>query len=72
MVSKLDELITATKESTGEINITVNGESGQEEEESSGDTSQRSNQMAKKLKEEVLKIIKDEKRLGGSLRGGGL
>jgi len=72
LVSKLDELIAATKESSGEINITVNGSTGEEEEESSGDSSEGSNQMARKLKEEVLKIIKDEKRLGGSLRGGGL
>jgi hypothetical protein len=72
LVSKLDELIAVTKESSGEINITVNGSTGEEEEDSSGNTSENSNQMARKLKEEVLKIIKDEKRLGGSLRGGGL
>jgi hypothetical protein len=68
----LDELIAATKESSGEINITVNGSTGEEEEDSSENSSEGSNRMARKLKEEVLKIIKDEKRLGGSLRGGGL
>tara|TARA_R110002153_G_scaffold4144_3_gene19913 strand:+ start:772 stop:8445 length:7674 start_codon:yes stop_codon:yes gene_type:complete len=67
LVSKLDELIQATKESTGEINITVNGQSG-EEEESSKDADNQSLEMAKQLKEQVLKVIKDEKRLGGSLR----
>ena len=67
LVSKLDELIQATKESTGEINITVNGQSG-EEEESSKDADNKSLEMAKQLKEQVLKVIKDEKRLGGSLR----
>ena len=73
LVSKLDELIAATKESSGEINITVNGSTGEEKEESSGaDSSENSNAMARKLKEEVLKIIKDEKRLGGTLRGAGL
>jgi hypothetical protein len=72
LVSKLDELIAATKESSGEINITVNGSTGEEEEDSSENSSEGSNRMARKLKEEVLKIIKDEKRLGGSLRGGGL
>ena len=72
LISKLDELIVVTKDSTGEINITINeGGSegqGQEQEETSGGSSQSKNRMAKKMKEEVLKIIKEEKRLGGSLR----
>jgi hypothetical protein len=68
LVSKLDELILATKESTGEINITVNGESGEEKEDSKGGSDNNSLKMAKQLKEQVLKVIKDEKRLGGSLR----
>ena len=72
LIAKLDELISATKESSGEVNITVNGSTGQEEESSSGESSQKDTEFAKKLKVEVLKIIKDEKRLGGSLSGGKL
>ena len=66
LLRKLDDLIEATKESTGEINITVNGEGGREEEESSGGGGNR--EFAKKLKEQVVNIIEEEKRLGGSLR----
>ena len=66
LLSKLDDLIEATKESTGEINITVNGEGGREEE--SGGQGGGNREFAKKLKEQVVNIIEEEKRLGGSLR----
>jgi TP901 family phage tail tape measure protein len=73
VVDKLDELIKTTKSSTGDITITVNGDGTSTEE--SGNSSQEEEEgsnmkMAKLIKQEVLKVINEEKRLGGTLRRG--
>ena len=75
VVTKLDELIKTTKESTGDISITVNGNNGTSSEESSSEAGSEEKEgsnmrLAKLIKTEVLKIINDEKRLGGTLRRG--
>ena len=70
LIEKVDELIKATKESSGEINITVNGD-GSESNSSNGvsDEDEKLN-LAQMIKSQVLMVINDEKRMGGRLRGG--
>ena len=68
VLDKLDELIQASSGSTGGgINITVNS-SG--EEKSSGEKQEGQNSLAQKIKDVVVRVIQEEKRLGGSLRRG--
>jgi TP901 family phage tail tape measure protein len=70
LIEKVDELIKATKESSGEINITVNSD-GSESNSSNGvsDEDEKLN-LAQMIKSQVLMVINDEKRMGGRLRGG--
>jgi len=82
LIEKLEELIDVTRENAGEINITVTGGSGSSgggnnSSSASSDKTESSGQMednkarqelAKQIKEKVLEVIRDEKRLGGSLR----
>jgi len=66
LLAKLDELISASG-STGDITINVTP-SGQSSQENSQDPSADRQQFARKIKDAVLQIINDEKRIGGSLR----
>lgn len=67
IIEKLDELIKASS-GMGEINITVNSK-GEESTQSTG--SQEADQnLARKIKEAVVRVIEEEKRLGGTLRRG--
>jgi len=80
IVDKLDELLAATRENSGEINITVNGGGnsatqgssgrGQESSESQGSDggSRAREELGKAIKLKVLEVLREEKRLGGSLR----
>jgi hypothetical protein len=79
LIVKLDELIEATKENAGEINITVTGAGGgnsaggagtTEQSESSGAAAENKSRqdLAKEIKVAVLQVIMEEKRLGGTLR----
>ena len=71
VVDKLDELIRTTKSSTGDITITVNSDGTSQEESSNEENNETGNmRLAKMIKQEVLKVINDEKRLGGTLRRG--
>ncbi|NVM34329.1 MAG: hypothetical protein HWN81_01960, partial [Candidatus Lokiarchaeota archaeon] len=71
LTEKLDELIKVTKESTGEINITVNGDGSATEEKSGNSEGEEQNvRLARVIRDQVLKVIQDEKRLGGTLRRG--
>jgi hypothetical protein len=66
---KFEELINKMGGNTG--NITINVESsGKEKEENSGSSNedQANRDMARKIKEVVLGVIRDEKRMGGLLR----
>ena len=67
---KLEELINNIS-GTGTINISVNSNakgSSSEDESQSGDTKERDRELAKRIKETVLFILKEEKRIGGLLR----
>ena len=66
LLAKLDELI-GTSGSTGNITINV-APSGQTSQETSQDPSASRQQLARQIKDAVLQIINDEKRIGGSLR----
>ena len=79
LVEKMEELIDATKQNAGEINISVTGGSGDggsgssggtESTETSGEIEQNQlrQEMAQQIKSKVLEVIREEKRLGGSLR----
>ena len=66
LLSKLDELIQATRESSGEnvvVNVSSNEAKGSEETNSSG----KEKELQRKIKQAVLDVIAQEKRLGGSL-----
>ena len=69
LIAKLDELIEA---SSGGGNITINVESatGKTSEQGGDSENEKRVQMARLIKDMVLKVIQDEKRLGGALRRG--
>jgi len=69
IVEKLDELIKATG-SSGAITINVDGATGKSttDREGSGNASDAKSKLAQQIKDAVIKVIQDEKRLGGSLR----
>jgi TP901 family phage tail tape measure protein len=66
LLAKLDELINSSG-SAGNITINV-APSGQTSQETSQDPSAGRQQLARQIKDAVLQIINDEKRIGGSLR----
>jgi hypothetical protein len=66
LLAKLDELISSSG-STGNITINV-APSGQTTQETSQDPSAGRQQLARQIKDAVLQIINDEKRIGGTLR----
>jgi TP901 family phage tail tape measure protein len=66
LLAKLDELISSSG-STGNITINV-APSGQTTQENSQDPSAGRQQLARQIKDAVLQIINDEKRIGGTLR----
>tara|TARA_R110002020_G_scaffold7330_4_gene30852 strand:+ start:5138 stop:12028 length:6891 start_codon:yes stop_codon:yes gene_type:complete len=70
LVSKLDELIIATEtsQSTGDINITINGSNGAETETQGQNSTDQQKMLSDKIKTAVKQVIADEKRLGGQLR----
>jgi hypothetical protein len=66
LLAKLDELIGASG-STGNITINV-APSGQTSQENSQDPSASRQQLARQIKDAVVQIINEEKRIGGTLR----
>ena len=70
LVAKLDELITATEtsQSTGDINITINGSNGTESQTGGEDAPERERKLSERIKVAVKQVIADEQRLGGQLR----
>jgi hypothetical protein len=87
VVDKLDEILKATKDNNGEININVSGVGGNssgggggggsssqgsgsssvETKGQNSDTKYRED-LAKLIKNKVLEVLREEKRLGGTLR----
>lgn len=68
LLAKLDELIDASG-SAGNITINVDG-TGKESQTSEGKASEGKQQLARQIRDAVLKVIQEEKRLGGQLRRG--
>jgi hypothetical protein len=68
IVAKFDELIEKLS-AVGSINITVNSVAGKEtSSKRDGNTNKETQETARRIKEAVLNILKDEKRLGGIIR----
>jgi hypothetical protein len=67
LIAKLDELIEASA-SASNITINVESSNGASKESADGQGSGQSQQLARQIKDAVLKVIQDEKRLGGQLR----
>lgn len=68
LISKLDELIQATRESAGD-NVVVNVSSN-EAQAKTENTNGNEKELQRKIKQAVLDVIAQEKRLGGSLTKG--
>ena len=70
LIAKLDELIVVmTEGGSGAGSITINVDSnGKSTEETSGESSESKQRLAKQIKDTVMKVIEQEKRLGGKLR----
>ena len=69
LINKLDEVVESLSSGTGDINITVNsnGQQGTQNNEQGGGKDQN---LARKIRDVVVNVIEQEKRLGGSLRRG--
>jgi hypothetical protein len=67
--AKLEELVEKVA-GVGTINISVasDGKGGRNESENSNNQDQQNREMARRMKEVVLGVLRDEKRLGGLLR----
>jgi hypothetical protein len=66
LISKLDELIQTTSNSS-QSNVVVNVSSNDQQEENPADMNERDRELQKKIRQAVLDVIAQEKRLGGSL-----
>jgi TP901 family phage tail tape measure protein len=67
LIAKLDELIEASGGASS-ITINVEGSTGAATQSTNGNPTDQRQQMARQIKDAVLKILQDEKRLGGQLR----
>jgi TP901 family phage tail tape measure protein len=67
--AKLEELVEKIA-GVGTINISVNsdGKGGEKESQSDSKQDQQNKELARRIKEVVLSVLRDEKRLGGMLR----
>ena len=71
LIAKLDELIVVMTEGGNTGSVTINVDSnGKSTQETSGETSESREKLAKQIKDTVMKVIEQEKRLGGKLRRG--
>jgi TP901 family phage tail tape measure protein len=71
LVAKLDELIVTMSESANAGSVTINVDSnGKSTQETSGETSESKQKLAAQIKDTVMRVIEQEKRLGGKLRRG--
>jgi hypothetical protein len=67
LIAKLDELIEVSG-SSGDITINVSGSGESSAQQGGADPSAARQQLARQVKDAVMKVIEDEKRLGGQLR----
>jgi TP901 family phage tail tape measure protein len=72
LIKKLDELVGASSESKGNVSISINSTDNKttSSSQSSAGSTQDRQKFAQNIKDVVLKVIQDEKRLGGQLRRG--
>ena len=69
LINKLDELIKTTKESSKAVTVNVATNNTQEASNtSSSQKSQQDQNLSRKIKEAVIRVLQEEKRLGGVLR----
>jgi hypothetical protein len=68
LINKLDELIRTTKESTKPVTVNVTSTGGQGATEDSTGQSKQDKNLSRKIKEAVVRVLEEEKRLGGVLR----
>jgi hypothetical protein len=72
LIDKLDELIAAAEDGGGagggDINITVNSDGTSTQ--TGGSSDQADQNLARRLKDMVISVLEEQKRLGGSLRRG--
>ena len=71
LISKLDELIKITKESSKPVTVNVSSQQGQTgggKEEEGKDQSEKDQNLSRKIKAAVVQVLQEEKRLGGVLR----
>jgi TP901 family phage tail tape measure protein len=67
LIAKLDELIQVSG-SSGDININVSSSGDSREQSSTQDGSSQRQQLARQIRDAVLQVIQEEKRIGGTLR----
>jgi hypothetical protein len=67
VLNKLDELIEATKSSSGSITVNVDS-TGKTTEERTNNSSDTDKNLSNKIRAAVISVIQQEKRLGGTLR----
>jgi TP901 family phage tail tape measure protein len=69
IATKLDELVEKLS-AVGTLNITVNSDSSgkQQSQEQGGNQDKEAKELARRIKEVVMVVLKDERRLGGMLR----
>jgi len=70
LLAKLDELISASKDSARNVNVSVNNGSYSEEKKTDNTSSNSPSDavLSKKIKDAVVKVLMEEKRIGGVLR----
>ena len=70
LLAKLDELISASKDSARNVNVSVSNGSNSEEKKTDNTSSNSPSDAAlsKKIKDAVVKVLMEEKRIGGVLR----
>ena len=70
LISKLDELIKITKESSKPVTVNVSSQQGQAGGDNQGEEnkSEKDQNLSRKIKAAVIAVLQEEKRLGGVLR----
>jgi TP901 family phage tail tape measure protein len=70
LISKLDELIKITKESSKPVTVNVSSQQGQTGGDKQGEEnkSEKDQNLSRKIKAAVIAVLQEEKRLGGVLR----
>ena len=66
LISKLDELIEASKNKAGSVTVNVSSD-GSSQTSSSKDQTEQDKNLSEKIKNSVLQVIAQEKRMGGML-----